>query len=825
MTGLALAVIGGLGLHAAQADQIIPPATPLDPNGPASFVFRLDRAVTATGVLAFEWTDASGRLVDRRDIPFNLADGTDIALTIDLRRSVVMGNTLTAQWAPRHPVQASFVAPQRDPWLDWQTILYQPRDPPQLAALRRVGLTGGMVFANRGDPDHIDTATIDRLVGQNLHWYVENIATDFYAEYHRWRPDRTETADFIEVKQAHRQAPNATDAFIRAPSLSDPVWLARIHDRLDRTVKAFTPYQPIYYSLADEPGIADLAAAWDFDFSPPSLAGFRDWLHGEYPSLDALNLEWGSHFQQWADVMPATTDQAMARTDDNFAAWADFKGWMDVAFATAVRAGTNAVHAADPQARAAIEGTQVPGWGGYDYSRLATAVDVMELYDFGQNVDIVRSLNPALLMISTISGHDDATLHGLWRSLLMGMRGVILWDDKDDLARPDGSLDEAGRGIAPTLERLRDGLGALLINAHREPAAIAVLYSPPSFRTEWLLDQKPGGPEWVVRDAEAEYQDTPLRAAIRGFTHLLAHLGLQGDFVSPQGLADGVLDRGGYRALVLPHVTAMSPAEVAAVRHFAGAGGLVIADIMPGAFDAHSRRRPAFPLAELFSAPAPGIMVSLGQGPLADAMDGRDAGALSRLAAVLAKPRIIPDLHLVGTDGQPVNDVSIYRYRVGGAWLYALQRDFPLQPGTSATEGVTVKLPQPRMIQLVQGPSSPGRLTRLTVSLDPVMPSLLAVADDALPAPVLSAPATAQLGQNALFGLDLPGPEGGPVHIEVRNPAGEVDLRYSANALVSKGGVVWRLPLAVNDLPGAWTLSATNPLSGQSATAGIDVIP
>jgi hypothetical protein len=36
------------------------------------------------------------------------------------------------------------------------------------------------------------------------------------------------------------------------------------------------------------------------------------------------------------DVRPETTRQAMRRGDDNFAAWADFKAWMDVAFARAL---------------------------------------------------------------------------------------------------------------------------------------------------------------------------------------------------------------------------------------------------------------------------------------------------------------------------------------------------------------------------------------------------------------------------------------------------------------------------------------------------------
>jgi len=56
-------------------------------------------------------------------------------------------------------------------------------------------------------------------------------------------------------------------------------------------VRAYAPYRPLYYSLADEAGIADLAAAWDFDLAPASLAVMRVWLKQIYGTLAALNRE------------------------------------------------------------------------------------------------------------------------------------------------------------------------------------------------------------------------------------------------------------------------------------------------------------------------------------------------------------------------------------------------------------------------------------------------------------------------------------------------------------------------------------------------------
>ena len=55
---------------------------------------------------------------------------------------------------------------------------------------------------------------------------------------------------------------------MRDPSLSDPVWQARIDARLAAIVRQQHRFQPLFYNLGDETGIADLTAFWDFDLSP-----------------------------------------------------------------------------------------------------------------------------------------------------------------------------------------------------------------------------------------------------------------------------------------------------------------------------------------------------------------------------------------------------------------------------------------------------------------------------------------------------------------------------------------------------------------------------
>jgi hypothetical protein len=590
-------------------------------------------------------------------------------------------------------------------WRDYQIIEWQPRTPPELAALKRIGVTAAMVLADRdgtGTPLPQQTAP---LQAAGLRWYVENIATDLYSQYHRWTPGKPVNWRFVDVQRRYQADPSDRSALMRDPSLSDPAAQERIDARLTEVVRQQQEYQPLYYSLGDETGVADLAAFWDFDFSPDSLAGMRTWLRRQYPSLAALNAEWGTRYATWDAVQPETTRAAMQRHDGNFAAWADFKAWMDVAFARALRSGTDAVHRADPHALAAIEGAQIPGWGGYDYTRLAHAVDLMEVYDLGENLPILRSFNPRLIALSTAFGATPEDLHGIWRELLRGTRGLVLWDDDHSIVAADGTLGARGQAYAPLFAELRR-IAPLLFASTPRTDPVAILYSPASFRTQWMLDQQPQGDAWMQRSAEKENEDNAFRVALHDYAEALSGLGLQPHFVSPAMLAR----LSGDKVLILPDTLALSPADGRAIAAFAARGGVVIADTPPGRYDAHSKRlpRPAVPVASVHLIAA------------------SDTAAL---AAAIRRAGVAP---LVAIDA-PATGVETHIFSHGSTMIYALQRRTP----GGAAAPVTLTLPggsAVRDLRTGQGlrttpdpgvARAPGASRQVTVMLDPVAPTIL----------------------------------------------------------------------------------------------------
>jgi hypothetical protein len=449
---------------------------------------------------------------------------------------------------------------------------------------------------------------------------------------------------------------------------------------------------------------------------------------------------------------------------------------------------------------------------------------VIELYDYGENVEIVRSLAPNTILLSTFSGTGPGGQHRVWRAMLRGGRGLILWDPNHGFVRPDGTLGPRATTFAALFRKLRSGLGALIIGSRRHIDPVAMLYSPASFRTQWMLDVKPAGEAWSTRDADSKYADNAVRAARRAFSRAIALLGLQHRFLSPEQLVDGTLGRQRDRVLVLPHAIALSAAEAGAIRRFVAAGGIVVADAVPGVFDEHSRRSKKSPLADLF--PRGVGVFAFGKGKtIRVATVGRSKrDVASALATIFADAGIAPPFPLTLPNRSQPGDVETYVFRNGSATVVALQRE-RTKANQGTNESLILTVPPGSYVTDLVAEKPLGRRDRLEIALGTVAPAMFAVSPRAHSPPRISVPAELWLGDTAKIRIRRTGSGTAfrLLHVEVLDPLGRAVPRYSGNVPLMGEAAEWPLALGPDDLAGNWRVRVADILAGATQTFGISV--
>lgn len=835
------------------------PSTVLDRKGTVAAVFQFSHAHTGKGQLHVRWTDSLGRVVQEYTKTVELTDEPELSFPVDLSRAFAMENTLEARFTldettakgKEHVDDTSrvdFIAkPPFEGWRDYVIIMYQEYPQAIHARLETLGINGGQWVGRN------QTTVPQFLLKNNLRWYSEQIATEFYAEYHRFRTDRGVDWSYQHAKELYFKDPTSREALKRHPSFSDPVWLAKITDRLRNTVKLNAPYRPFFYSLSDESGIADLGAQWDFDFSDQSLEAMRLWLQDRYGSLAALNTAWGSSFTDWNLVTPQTTNEAMRRKDENWTSWAEFKEWMDIAYANAIRDGVDAVHSVDPNAYAGVVGAQKPGWGGYDYTRLAKATTVMEPYDIGGSVKLVHSLNPEMPLLSTTFASDNWERHRIWHELFQGNRGLILWDDTQRYIRPDGSKGDGGNNSEGYYNELRDGLAALIIASKGNDDGIAMHYSQPSLRTQWMLERRPDGDAWMKRDASYERSHNDFLRLRESWSHAMEDQGLQYRFVGYDQVAKGELLGSGVRTLLLPNSSSLSQGEADEIRSFIHRGGTVIADGAPGTYDEHSRRLAASPLVDLFPADTnePMHTVAYGAGKaisvhynlqtyLQNRLSGKEGDAARLVADVFRKAGATPKISVTDGKGKPIVGVNVRTFDNGSVQLLTLLSSPQLDVDElgavnsrtndrfSKPQPLVVHFPSPVFVRNVRSRQDLGRVSSLSLTMDPYDPTVLAISATPQPAMQSTVPANVKAGDALTLAIhSAASPAQRQIyHVDVVDPTGVRNRQYSTNVFGEGGAASYTWPLAQNEAPGNWTIRVHEMLTGvvQTHTVRVDKV-
>ncbi|MEA1997473.1 MAG: hypothetical protein U9N45_07525, partial [Gemmatimonadota bacterium] len=226
------------------------------------------------------------------------------------------------------------------------------------------------------------------------------------------------------------------------------------------------------------------------------------------PSITAAGLvSFAKKFYAW------TTGLSVAvPTDWNLSPWADHKDFMDQSLARAMGRARSFAREADPEGVFGFTGGHSPGaFAGYNLEYLSRVSDIQVPYNLACDVEILRSLNKDLILMSPTWGRDERGVRTLWYQFFHNDHGVIFWDNDEPgnklIEKKTGELTDRARAFQPDLHELCDGLGKLILGAERIHDRIAVLYSQPSIRAHWMIQHLSSGREWILRESFMEYRE------------------------------------------------------------------------------------------------------------------------------------------------------------------------------------------------------------------------------------------------------------------------------------------------------------------------------
>lgn len=591
----------------------------------------------------------------------------------------------------------------------------------------------------------------------------------------------------------------------RKNCLSDEKRMERYFKNLAEKAKKGYAYGAVVYDNGDEVALSRSGTPIDFCFSEHCLKGFRKFLRKRYGTLANLNKNWNSDFTSWEAVQPYTKEEVWASKGRNVAGWADHREFMDDLCYEHLSRSRSVLRKYDPTARYMNSGTQYPNaYGGIDWWKLMKCHDALQNYGTGNHDEMQRSFaGPGYVSIPWYLGYGhkkEKEIYALWRSSLLGNSGMSMWCIYSCVLYPDLRVQPGIKGVMPHVRVLKEGVGKLLMNVFApRPPQVAILYSQASLRAAFIEKRQPEhGGLW------------------KKYIGLCRHLGAEFKFVSYEQLAAGELDKAAnYKMLVLSDATALSDAEVEAVRRFFKRGGFVFAEGIPATRFANCVKRPVPALNEIFNSEDRSVLIDAPDTDYTLLMNGPD-GSLNRkqiiftqnfFAARLKKAGIaVRPFKVLHKDGTPVVEAACFiRRAADGSYLCGAVSEY------DKVKDVKVVLPvRGHTYDLVTGKYF-GDVKEIEKKFSQGHPMALVI----LPRKIGIAEAAVK-GASLSFSLNHAFDS--VINIKVYAPDGGEVREYGTNLLIRKGKGEYTIPFAISDADGSWKVVYREVISGQKCS-------
>ena len=367
---------------------------------------------------------------------------------------------------------------------------------------------------------------------------------------------------------------------VRTPCFSDPAFHKANLERLETQSRkgAYKYYDVKNFWSGDEQYLGASVC-----YSPHCLKLFREYLKKEYTSIAELNKEWETAFKSFDEVVPKQQDEL--KDKNNLAPWLDHKLFMAQVYAKGQFGFfADALGKFTSNVKFGPSGTANPGLG-YDWYQMMKYCKLLSYYS-GIQVKLIHDFGGKEIRAGKWGGYCHAHIDAepyiydpMWEGLIRGANMAAVWPPI--MFNGDGTPLRNFFHASRSLKELQSGIGKMWLSAERKPE-IALLYSQSSLLTAM---NSIGVSHWQNSQSS--------------WVKLLEDLKYDCKFISYEELAQKGVPAS-YKALILPCSLALSEKEALALEAFVKRGGTLIADVAPGRFDGHGKRKANPVLAKFF---------------------------------------------------------------------------------------------------------------------------------------------------------------------------------------------------------------------------------
>lgn len=617
--------------------------------------------------------------------------------------------------------------------------------------------------------------------------------------------------------------------------------------------------------------------------TPEALASFRQYLATQYATIADLNRTWEATFPGFESVVPELT-AGINPARNSMAPWLDWRRWALHEVVGIDRAVVGRIReSAGVPCNIGLEGIFPWEGGTFPYGGLDLAAQTIDCFNIAgpyteSYLNAYQSLYSGFLM--SWSGYFypyPVCQRYVWAGAFQGYGGLGWWYDPIwynayDVFHPQAVW------VKELTAPIRNGVGKLIMeNRPADRAPVAFLYSLPSVYAMTLLGKK-------IDPSNVNLLGRPANLARESLQRMFQDAGIQPTWLTEQQLQKNTGE--GIKLLVLSSCVALEPATCAAIRTFVERGGTVLADLAPGMWDDHggyhspgqldalfgvshgsgviyrkdirdygilvSEDDPDFNIKNqwfinqfiesslqvaggralgkcVFGTPVPAFVVNrLGKGKtiLMNFLETEYGRTPENWQLTLAKELV----YRAGLEAP----FAMYDTTAGGALIETGRKLFQWTDGSVRYYGVLLDKgarvqfefkQRAHVYELSRGGIYLGNTNQVALDMIDKPHALFAL----LPYRVTGLALTgdkASLAGGLPLAVELK-TDGKPVthvvHLEVLRPDGTAYYGLTRNVVLKDGKWSGRLPLALNDPIGRWTLRACDVTSGQTATLRVRV--